>query len=287
MAERPGRPLVVVFGSSRVALGLRPDVIDSDSGPVVFNFGMIGAGPELELLALSRLLHDGVRPAAVVVEVWPTFIHRDWPVEPKRLRADDWPLVHDSDPEWAYHQSLWRGDRWCEWSAHREYLISLAAPTWLPATARRDVGWDQLDGWGWRAGLLEPDEGWPMRVPHLAFAFHGPILRDFAVSPSARADLGTLLATCRGEGIPVALMRWPESTTFRGWYAERTRAEFGGMVRDLCGEFGCGWIDACDWVDDRWVPDEFHLSQQGAALFTRLFAERILPRLPARSEGGP
>src|SRR5262245_9114159 len=42
----PGQPFVLALGSSRVAMGLRPEAIaQQPDGPLVFNFGMIGSGP--------------------------------------------------------------------------------------------------------------------------------------------------------------------------------------------------------------------------------------------------
>src|SRR5689334_2694832 len=54
LRERPDRPpLVVLLGSSRVAMGVRPDQLWTDRPPerrpaVVFNCGICGAGPVFE-----------------------------------------------------------------------------------------------------------------------------------------------------------------------------------------------------------------------------------------------
>src|SRR5262249_7123958 len=81
-AEAPGRPLVVVLGSSRAALGFRPDAVAAEAvgeRPVVFNFAIAGAGPLTELLQLRRLLAAGVRPDWLVIEVMPPLLHQEWP----------------------------------------------------------------------------------------------------------------------------------------------------------------------------------------------------------------
>src|SRR3954470_25044113 len=47
-AEAPGRPLVLVLGSSRTAFGLdarRLSAAERPHGPLVFNFGILGGGP--------------------------------------------------------------------------------------------------------------------------------------------------------------------------------------------------------------------------------------------------
>src|SRR4051794_30119361 len=69
----PDRPLVLVLGSSRVLNGLAADDLppgaEPGRGPLVFNLGLPGAGPVSELVCLRRLLADGIRPKAIVVEV--------------------------------------------------------------------------------------------------------------------------------------------------------------------------------------------------------------------------
>src|SRR5262249_50631116 len=76
LAEHPNRPLLLMLGSSRPAVGFRPGVLppagdDPDSDPLVFNFALISSGPVLELLCLQRLLDDGIRPDFILVECWP------------------------------------------------------------------------------------------------------------------------------------------------------------------------------------------------------------------------
>src|SRR5438094_1834653 len=69
--ERPGAPVVLALGSSRVYTGLRvatlPAACNSSENPLLFNGGLLGAGPLLQLLALDRMLRAGERPDAVVM----------------------------------------------------------------------------------------------------------------------------------------------------------------------------------------------------------------------------
>src|SRR5438093_13042053 len=53
LAEEPGRPLILILGSSRAGYGFRPEVVSDwrtpdGASPMVFNFGLTGAGPILE-----------------------------------------------------------------------------------------------------------------------------------------------------------------------------------------------------------------------------------------------
>src|SRR5207302_11361244 len=70
-----GQPLVALVGSSRTAMGIRPDAMWDDRPPadrpaLAFNCGICGAGPVLQHVTLDRLLRDCVRPDTVVAEVW-------------------------------------------------------------------------------------------------------------------------------------------------------------------------------------------------------------------------
>src|SRR5213075_1820404 len=74
LEEQPGRPLVLVLGSSRTGVGLRPEVLHrfalpGGQPPIVFNFGLTASGPVMELLCLHRLLEEGIHPDWLVVEV--------------------------------------------------------------------------------------------------------------------------------------------------------------------------------------------------------------------------
>src|SRR5271156_3647143 len=76
IADHPDRPLVLVIGSSRVALGFQPDVSENyrlpgGVTPLVFNFSIPGSGSLRELMWLKRLLNEGVEPEGVIVECWP------------------------------------------------------------------------------------------------------------------------------------------------------------------------------------------------------------------------
>src|SRR5262245_28282782 len=91
--ERPGAPVVLALGSSRVYTGLRSEVLDdasqSPQGPLLFNGGILGAGPLLQLLTLDRLLRAGERPDAVVMEFWPPLLADGaWCEEDKRIAAN-------------------------------------------------------------------------------------------------------------------------------------------------------------------------------------------------------
>ena len=101
-AENPDRPMVLCLGSSRTAMGLRPDISNAVADrPLLFNGAIVGSGPVMQVMALRRWLHDGVRPDAVVLEYWPSFMREDGPyleelrIDKHRLLKQDIPFVRD------------------------------------------------------------------------------------------------------------------------------------------------------------------------------------------------
>src|SRR5438309_408764 len=65
IAQSPGRPLVVMLGSSRAFEGFEAGCLNGSpdiSGGVAFNLGLTGGCSFLELVSLKRLLVAGIRP---------------------------------------------------------------------------------------------------------------------------------------------------------------------------------------------------------------------------------
>jgi hypothetical protein len=289
LAASPGRPLVVVLGSSRVALGVRPPAVeagfDPDHRPVVANLSLLGSGPLLQLLAYHRLRHDGIKPDAVVVEYWPVLARagdadrEENRIDPVRLFPSDRPIVRDffRDPA-AVDGSLLRS-RWNPFTASRARIISLTVPTWLPAANRADPGWASLDADGWSPGLPDPD---PTVDRGLYFAACGPWyasrLADTAVSPDADRAFRTLLDRCRADGVAVAFAWLPESSRFRGLYSPKTEAAATAYWTDLTRTVP--GFDLRRSMPDALLPDGFHLTRTGAADFGPVLAAGLKRAFP-------
>src|SRR5262249_52544929 len=106
----------------------------------------------------------------------------------------------------------------------------------------------------------------------------------------ACAALDDLLAFCRSEQIPAALILLPESTAFRSWYTPQAVQEIDGFLAELCDGYEVRLIDARPWIPDDCFADGHHLLPTGAKRFTeRLAAElHTLPNYPhPPCQGGP
>src|SRR5262249_4732923 len=166
--ERPGAPLVLALGSSRVYTGLRLQALGDEAysaqRPLCFNAGLLGAGPLLQLLALDRMLRAGQRPDAVVMEFWPPLLADGaWSEEDKRIAANrlsvhDVEVVsrHAGDPDRVRSQG-WAARRVPTYG-QRFVARGLVVPNWDAFDRRLSSVWDGMDGWGWRTEKERSDD---------------------------------------------------------------------------------------------------------------------------------
>jgi hypothetical protein len=286
IVEHPTRPPVVVVGSSRTGQGVRPGVCEPADGPLVFNMSQSGGGPVSQLLTLRRLWADGVQPAGVVLEYWPPFLrgdgtyHEQHRIDARRLRTTDEPTVREffdtPDAVWAVRH----GDSPIPLVAHRHGIVSRVCPELLPHAARTDPFWRNLDGWGWWPGRVSAtpqqiDAGWPA-----VEAFYRPMYAGYAVHPQHAAAYRTVLRECRDRGVPVVLLRMPETARFRQFQTAEAERQGDGFLDDITSEFGVPVIDARTWAEDEHLPDGFHLTRSGAEVFTRRLARPTIPHSP-------
>ncbi len=292
-AEHPDRKLTVILGSSRTALGIRPDVYeaslaDRDAAPLLFNMSMSGAGPLLQLMTLERLLADGVRPDAVLLEFWPAVLRGDGPyredrrIAATRLRSSDGPFVEKFfvDPE-ATRGKMRTARLLPAWYLRRELLIRVWPET-IPWKERADGSWSTLDGWGWLPGRKSAtpeqiERGWPSVAD-----FYGPLYSGYQIAPDADRALRTCLARCRELGIAVTLIALPESARFRSLQTpESVRLADGYRLR-IESECGVPFLDGRTWAKDADLPDGFHLTCGGAEAFTDRLTRNLSRASPAK-----
>ncbi|HET6574675.1 MAG TPA: hypothetical protein VFG68_13795 [Fimbriiglobus sp.] len=287
VAEYPGRPLVLAIGSSRTAMGVRPGVLASEpSGPLVLNFALVGSGPIMELMAFRRALADGVKPAAVLIEYWPAFLHEGGPyheqlrLDVSRLRPVDRAIVRDFFRDPAAAQKTMREQRLNPWYGHRRSLLNQLAPSLLLKGQRSESMWDHIDDWGWLPGRTGATAEQIEKGRASTAAYYVPLFATFEVSPVADRALRQLVAECRVNGIPVALLYLPEGAVFRSFMTPASVRLSDEHLRRVVGELKLPLIDARGWVPDADMLDGFHLTQDGAAKFTRKLHTAVTATFP-------
>ncbi|MCE9564533.1 MAG: hypothetical protein K8U57_21045 [Planctomycetes bacterium] len=303
IAENPGRPVTVVLGSSRVAMGIRPtaweDVRPADAthpDPLIFNMGLIGSGPVMELMTLRRLYADGFRPDVVLLEFWPPFLHQEgvW-TETNRIATDrlierDRQIVREyfPDPERVERDMDWR--RRNPIFANRERLLVQILSRWLLPEKRTDWLWDDLDTWGWKPGNdMEHGLSSMRSDAHARCAeIYKPLFATHKISPIAEQACRESVALARQHGATVGFVFLPESSEFRQLYSPELNQVVRAYLDRLCSELDIPVIDSREWVDDGFIVDGFHLSRVGAAEYTRKLGPSVAATFPkARERGKP
>jgi hypothetical protein len=284
------RRTVLMLGSSRTACALRGQDVERalagpDGAPVVFNFGIPGAGPFTELLTLRRLLARGVKPDLLLVEVLPPVLAGQVTLaeisrlEPGRLWHADLPLVERYVPEGRFRAGWWESFP-LPCHSHRFAILSETSPGLLPLHMRMD--WFRaIDDSGWASSTTADHSSERRRIGtdnarrEYTYYFNGFRLGG----PNPPALLG-LLELCRQEGIPTALVLMPEGSEFRSWYPPPVWAEVEGFLAELCRDYGVDVVNAREWLADEDFADSHHQYREGAARFSeRLAREVIAPRL--------
>jgi hypothetical protein len=277
--ESPGRPLILVLGTSRSLYGLRPESLEvgdrpGSQQPLVFNFSPHGYGPIHHCVVLERLLREGIRPSAIVLELAPYQLCLDTRINTLLLTRRE---MLKSLPFWDKPESTVR-----EWTlahavpcfAYRFQFMLRLLPSWVPATAN-PFSWSDLSRFGWRP---IPFGNAPTRSAAQIHAEFGCVLREYRVGAASELALNRLVETCRNEHIPLVVLFMPESPAFRACYSEQAERAIHDLRQRLENDSGMPTVDARDWLDsERFFADGHHLLPSGAEAFTRRFQSEVLP----------
>jgi hypothetical protein len=273
LRQRPDAP-VIALGSSRVLNGLRPSLLPPGA-PTVFNFGLTRHGPVRQHLALERLLHDGVRPRAVTLEVFPAALGVGGGefdgVPAFRHAACDLPAIDRPGvvAEWLEARAM-------PWHSHRFVLMSHWQPSWVAWDQRQDYAWTAGDADGWLPAPSPRDAAHAAALRDEKVRTEGSALRAFHIDPAADRALGASVARCRAEGIPVALVLMPEAS----WYRALLPADGRARLREWVVGFGVPVVNARDWCADADFRDGGHLIGRGVDAFTARFGRALAEVLP-------
>lgn len=285
-ASHPDRPLVLFIGSSRTQVGVRPSETgfgSSPTDPLVFNYGLPGACPAHLALGYQRLRSEGVRPAAVVVEVLPPLLAVG-DVSPSHY-ADQGPgltvrELRNLGPDLARSvvARKWLASR-CLALGH--FATNLHRELPLPAPPHEHLVRDQTRSadfgytpFAYRTDAFSTEE-YERAFDH-AREQYASLCRALTVSPSAYRAYRDLVSAGRADGVPVAFYVTPESPAFRGWYTPKSRDAVTEFVRFLRTDLGAKVFEPADeWAEVDFV-DGHHFTPDGAAKFSRRLTDTHL-----------
>ena len=289
VAEHPHRPLILVLGSSRTVEGIRPDVVNGEKGPMLFNAGLVGSGSMLELMTYRRLKAAGVRPQAVLIEYWPVLLrggnHAEYGrIDLPRLNSRDLPIVWDYYPDPpSVTRYILEGQLWPAWR-YRKQLLASVQPKWVPDARHEQRFTAGMDNWGWWPGVRDEDaETVRNQRSDIQNNPFRPYLDDFSIGVEADRALRDLLTECRADGVACAFVFMPEGPAFRTLYSPDAEQRWQAHLDRLTTEFQIPFHNAR--MHDEFaveLPDGVHLTQSGAKRLTQhLLADlpRLFPKL--------
>ena len=284
-AQHPDRPLVVAVGSSRTQMGLDPGAMgfaDRPGSPLVYNCGLVGALPVHHPLGYGRLRNAGVRPAAVVCEIFPALLGVEDATA--TLYADDGAgltaaeLVQLAPDMRGPRTALaWARSRVGAWGAFRREFHRQQLPRWSdPAAGATYERMWVPDGRGYRPMGDRVTDADRERGTDKALGAYVHLCRNLQVAPAAERAYRELVAACRADGVPVAFVLTPEAPLFHRCYTPTARAELTRFVRLLEVELGAPVFDQWGGWDEADFFDGHHLLSGGATKYSRRLADRHL-----------
>jgi hypothetical protein len=286
LAAAPDRPLVLFMGSSRTLNGVipseLPDITSAGtSKPIAFNFGHTAAGALEQMLLLRRVLHEGVRPEHVYLEVMPALLAVEGEayglVVVGGVGWEDWPVLRRY---WPKGLSRWN---WCKDNllsavTYRERLLSQLFPGTLAPAPPHYTFWNCQDDHGFLPcafGLAAvTPERYAVELDRSRREYL-PLLAHFHVALDEERAMREFLRVCRQRRIGVTLVLMPESSAFRSWYAPPAAAQLDTFLAGLRRDYGVAVVDGRTWVQDQEFYDGHHLLAKGARTFTRRFGREV------------
>ncbi|MFM8272766.1 MAG: hypothetical protein ACKODX_10595 [Gemmata sp.] len=292
-AREPGQPLVVVLGSSRTQLALNPGAVEREPGsPLVFNYGLAGAHPAFLHVGYHRLRDAGVKPAAVVVEIFPALLAVTdvfagaatvW--GPQLTAAEAWRFGADAANRATV--AAWLGSRLDVWSRFRSNLMFAVAPEWMTVEGQV-LGREPVpDQFGYKPYFQDQvSEAERQRRLAKTSRDYSSLCRNLRVVPLVERAVRELVADCRADGVPVAFYLSPESPTFHNWYEPQARVRLAAFARALTDELGAPVFDLSGgWAEEDFA-DGHHMLPAATHRFSREFVARVRPWLAAARPGG-
>jgi hypothetical protein len=285
-SREPERPLLLALGTSRTLFGLRPDLIEgarpgAPDDPLVFNFGRSGYGVMHQYLELKRLLRDGVRPDALLLEFAP-FVLGSEPgggIDAIPVRINTWDDLADQarlrgDPRRVYEE--WLISRSLPFFSYRFQILARFLPSWVPAAHHHEMTmWRGIDRLGWlRTTRYRPIDAGLAATKQVAYAS----LQELRICAAHARAMDELLNTCAAEKIPVVVVLMPESPVFRSWYGPETEGRIQEFLAGVRERHAVRIVDARAWLEDETLfHDGHHLDADGATAYTHRLAKEVLP----------
>ncbi|MGE3808806.1 MAG: hypothetical protein AB7K24_29425 [Gemmataceae bacterium] len=274
--EHPGSPVVLVMGSSRVAMGFAPEWLEEADGsgqrPLIFNFSRFGQGPKLHRITMQRLARDGLLPDAFVLELIPSHLYKEGdPFIIGSLGTFDLETAHRYMP---LHRLL-------RYHCERRLELVTRYPQRLLGLRDSPVdGEGHFNRLGGYADLEESISAEERRTRMAqTYRYYYKPMTEFRIAPASDRALRDCLAFCQSRGIKVVLLLTPEGTTLRSWYAPGADQMMADYFAALQRDYQFQLVDGRNWLADHEFYDDHHMLRGGAETFTHRLDREVLANL--------
>ncbi|HEV3383217.1 MAG TPA: hypothetical protein VG097_00300 [Gemmata sp.] len=284
--EHPSITFVLALGTSRTQNAIHPSsmgFLDEAGSMQMFNFGQSGSSPLKVLLTFRRILDEGIRPSAIIVEVLPVWLTLGGAAEvqfremiPQLSHADLRYLAPYCDcPEELYER--WLSARAAPWHAQRISLVSHWLPKWMPWQSRINFQWQSMDRDGFVPFLYSdpPPEFRSQAIARTHEQYEGSF-RGFWPSAMSLRALKDLVDLCRSQDIPIAFIVPPVAPTFRNWFAPVAWSAGETHLLALSQELGVGLFSSPQEFTDNDFADGHHMLRKSAQSYSRWLADTHL-----------
>lgn len=292
-AEQPNRPVVLVLGSSRVAMGVRSAAWEEvrpagDAAPMILNMSAAGHGPVGQLMFFKRILAEGPPPDAILLEFWPPFLRSDGEFTDEartdwlRLGPGDHAIVSEY---FENSQGVLKASRNARLNPFYEYrykILNQINARWIQWKHRQEALWQNIDAWGWLPGIPDDPSAYNrgLRMTKCYETYYQKLFNGFTFGPTSDRAFREIIALARERGIRVGLVYLPESEDFRAWYPPEVKRGADEYLARLTSEMHVPVIDARAWLPNDATCDGFHLFKPYAAEFSRRLGPEVMAIFP-------
>ncbi len=300
LKEHPQRPLILVLGSSRTGAGIRPEVLpkldSSHPGPMVFNFGMAGAGPRQQLIHLRRALSEGIHPSGVLIELLPALLNQtdkyseDSALKKRGMEAEELAILAGHVERPQTRESLPTSEWSSHWATLRLRVLRRFAPAWIETDVASNGSPKRYSPWGWRPfaeGVKVASAEEYRRGIERSRSEYEQGLTDWEVTDVADRAVRKMLEICQQENIKAALYVMPVATAHQEMYPLGVRAKLNDYLTGISHDYRVPVVDATEWNADQDFWDGHHLLADGATRFTQRFCHEFLNTFTASLSESP
>jgi hypothetical protein len=260
-------------------------ITSADRQWLAYNFGELRAGPMLEQVFLRRILANGVRPDALLIELAPAqfAVNIGLTGETNGLPVGRFTWSEMNRLAGYYDSPLLARGRWLKSRVVLSDSNQQELHDALGIDAPLSNGFtSSADNFGFAPYPVPTPEARAAGIQSHVNRY-APRLADAHLAAGPARAARELAALCRREHLPFTVVLMPEVSSLRNLCPPSFLAEVNGMFADMHREADFELVDAREWIADEGFWDGHHLHIEGAKQLSDRLAAEVLPNLKRRA----